>query len=118
MLVVAELDIGLFEFAAALDINLVGTIDEDIADGRVFEQDLERAEAKRLVEHLVDEAFALHAVEERVFGIAQAFDDEADFAPQRVAGQVADARQVKLVDELAMNDALEFIEALARAIAG
>ena len=64
---------------------MCGPLIEDIADRRVLEQHFERAEAEGLVEHLVDEAFALHAVEQRVFGIAQALDDEADFAAERIA---------------------------------
>ncbi len=95
-------------------INLVRAVDQDIADGRVLEQHFERAEAEGLVEHLVDEAFAFHAVEQRIFGIAQAFDHQANFAAQRVAGQVADARQVELVDQLAVNEPLEIFEAFRR----
>ena len=113
MFVVAELDVGLFQLAAAFDVDLVRAVDQDIADRRVLEQHFQRAEAEGLVEHLVDEALAFHAVEQRVFGVAQAFDDQADFAAQRVAGQVADARQVELVDELAVDDPFEFFEALA-----
>jgi hypothetical protein len=37
-------------------------------------------------------------------------DDQADFAPQHVAGQLADARQVELVDQLAVDLALEVVE--------
>src|SRR5262249_507585 len=68
-----------------------------------------------LIQHLVDEALALHAVQKRVLGVAQALDHEADLAAERVAGQVADARQVELIDELAVNEPLELFEALARA---
>ena len=46
--------------------------------------DFERAEAERLVEDLVDELLALHAVEQRVFGVAQVLDDPADVPPQGV----------------------------------
>ena len=77
----------------------------------VLEQHLQRAEAEGLVEHLVDEPFALHAVEQRVFGVAQALDDQADFAAQRVAVQVADPRQVELIDQLAVDQSLELLEA-------
>ena len=91
---------------------MCGTVDQNIADGRVFEEHFQGAEAERLVEHFVDEAFAFHAIEERVFRIAQAFDDEADFAAKRIARQVADARKIELVDQLAMNQPFEVFEAL------
>ena len=102
----------LLHLAAALDVDLVRPVDEDVADRRVLEQHLQRAEAERLVEHLVDEPLALHAVEQRVFGVAQALDDQADLAAERVALQVADARQVELVDQLAVDEPLELLEAL------
>ena len=89
---------------------------ENIADRRILEQDFQRAEAERLIEHFVDEAFAFHAIEQRILGIAQAFDDEANFAAQRIAGQVADARQIELVDELAVDEPFELFEALAVAV--
>ena len=112
MVVVAELDVGLLQLAAAFDVDLVRAVDQDIADGRVLEQHFQRAEAERLVEHLVDEALAFHAVEQRVFGVAQALDDQADFAAQRVAGQVADPRQVELIDQFAVDVPFQFFEAL------
>ena len=77
---------------------------------RVLEQQLQRPEAERLVQHLVDQPLALVAVEQRVFGVAQMFDDQADFAAQHVALQLADSRQVELVDQLAVNAALEILE--------
>ena len=70
----------LLHLAAAFDVDLVRAVDQDVADRRVLEQHLQRPEAERLVEHLVDEPLALHAVEQRVFGVAQALDDQADFA--------------------------------------
>ena len=44
------------------------------------------------------------------FGVAQVLDDQADFAAQHVAFQLADAGQVELVDELAVDLALELVE--------
>src|SRR5439155_7128101 len=89
VVVVTKLDVGLLQLAAAFDVNLVRPVDQNIADGRVFEQHLQRAEAERFVEHLVDEAFAFHAVEQRVFRVAQPLYHQPDLTPQRVAGQVA-----------------------------
>ena len=77
--------------------------------------DFQRAEAEGLVEHLVDEPLALDAVEQRVFGVAQVLDDQADVAAQGVAVQVADARQVELLDQLAVDVPLQLLEALVAA---
>ena len=50
MLVVAEDDVGLLELAFALDVDLVGAVDQDVGDRRILQQQLERAEAEQLVE--------------------------------------------------------------------
>ena len=102
--------VGLFHLAAAFDVDVLRPVDQDIADRGVLEQQLERAEAERLVEHFLDQPLALAAVEQRVFGVAEVLDDQADLAAQHVAFQLADARQVELVDELAVDPALEVLE--------
>ena len=58
----------------------------------------------------LDQPLALVAVQQRVFGVAEVLDDQADFAAQRVAFQLADPRQVELVDELAVDALLDDIE--------
>jgi len=114
VVVVAELDVGLLQLAAALDVDLVRPVDQDVADRRILEQHLQRSKAERLVEHLVDEALALHAVEQRVLGVAQALHHQADLAAEGVALQIADARQVELIDQLLVDEALQFLETLVR----
>ena len=110
--IVAELRIRFFNSAVAFDVHPMRAVDENIADRRILEQHFERPKAERLVEHFVDESFTLHPIEERVFRVAQAFDDQADLAPQGVAGQVADLREVKFVDQLAVNEPFKFFKAL------
>jgi len=55
VVVVAERDGGLLHLAAALDIDVLRPVDQDVADRRVLQQHLERPQAEGLVEHLVDE---------------------------------------------------------------
>src|SRR5262249_38210038 len=112
VVVVAELDVGLLHLAAPLNVDLVRPVDEDIADSWVLQQHLQRAETEGLVEDLVDQPLPLHAVEQRVLGVAQAFDDEADLAAEGVPLQVADARQVELIDQFAVDQPLEFFKTL------
>src|SRR5207248_11549985 len=109
----AALDLGLLQLAAALDVALVRAVHQDVRDRRVLEQDLQRAEPERLVEHLLDQLLALDAVEERVLGVAQVLDDAADVAPHGVAGQVADAGEVEPLDELRVDLPLQLVEVLA-----
>ena len=56
---VAEADVGFDQFAGALDVDVVEAVDQDIADGGIFEQRFERAQAEDFVEHFFDEALAL-----------------------------------------------------------
>ena len=110
VLVVAELHGGLFQAAAAFDVHVLRAVDHDFADRRLLEQHFERAEAEGFVEHFLDQAIAFVAVEERVLGVAQVFDDEANLAAKHFAFQLADARQVELVDELGVNPPLDVFE--------
>ena len=79
-------------------------------DRRVLEQHFQRPQAEGLVQNLVDQPLALVAVEQRVFGVAEVLDHQADFAPQQLAFQLADPIQVELVNELAVNPSFEILE--------
>ena len=63
MLLVLEAHAAGLEHAAALDIDAFVAVDQDVADGRVLEQRLERPEAGHLVEDLGDEVVELLGVE-------------------------------------------------------
>ncbi len=56
LLVAEELRRRQLELALALDVDPGRAVDHDLADRRVGQQVLERAEAERLVEHLLDQA--------------------------------------------------------------
>ena len=106
-----KVTLGLLHLAAALDVDVLRAVDEDVADRRVLQQHFQRPQAERLVEHLVDQPFALVAVQQRVFGVAEMLDDQADLAAEHVAFQFADPRQVELVDQLAVDPLLQGLEA-------
>ena len=84
-------------------VDVLRTVDQDVADRRVLQQHFQRTEAEGLVEHFVDQPLALVAVQQRVFGVAEMLDDQADFAAEHVAFQLADPGQVELVDQLAVD---------------
>ena len=58
----------------------------------------------------LDQLLAFRAVQQRVFAVAKMFDDEADFAAEDLALQLAHLGQVELVDQLAVDPLLEFFE--------
>ena len=76
----------------------------------ILQQHLQRPKAERLVEHFAHEPLSLVAVEQRVFGVAEMLDDQSDLAAQRVAFQLAHPRQIELVDQLAVDALLQFLE--------
>src|SRR5581483_6315145 len=61
---VGEADGGHFQHAVPLDVDRAVAVDQDVRDGRVAHQGRERPQAERLVQYLVDQPFALPAVEQ------------------------------------------------------
>jgi hypothetical protein len=110
--IVAEVDAGLFQAAAALHEDVLGAVDQNVADRAVLQEQLQRTEAEGLVQHLLDQPLALAAIEQRLFLVAQVLDDEANLLAEHVARQLADAGQVELIDELAVDLPLEVLELL------
>ena len=53
--VVLEDDVGLFEHAVPLDVDLIVAVDQDVGDVRVLQQRLERAEPEELVQDVGDQ---------------------------------------------------------------
>ena len=90
-----------------LDEDHLGAVDHDVGDLLVLQEQLQRPEAERLVEDLVDEPLALVAVQERVLGVAEVLDDAADLAAERGRVHLADPVHVEPVDELHVDVQLE-----------
>src|SRR6185503_18997068 len=64
--VVFELDTGFLEFAAALDVDVVGRVNQNVGDRSIGEQLLEWSETEELVPHFVDQTLTLDGGERRV----------------------------------------------------
>ncbi len=103
MLVVFERQDGFFELAAALDVDAVEAIDEDVGDGGVFEQRFERAEAEYLVEDLARQLLALSETERDSFAVDGTADEDENFLARRISGGAAKFFQVEAVEDLAMQ---------------
>ena len=58
MRLVLEADVGFDQAAAAFDIDVVEAVDHDVADGGIFEELFERAQAEDFVEDLFGDAVA------------------------------------------------------------
>ena len=116
MLVVAEDDRGLLDATLLLDEDALGTVDHDVADGVVLEQELKRTKAEGLVEDFFNQALAFSAVEHRVFGVDELLDDGADLTSEGGLIEVVDAVGIEAVDELGVDGAFEAFELLGHGV--
>ena len=98
------------QHAAALHVDLVGGVDQDVGDGVVLEQRLERAQAEDLVEDFLGDAVALHGTERNaLFG-----DDLLNEGKKlELAGagflSLAEFLEVETIDKLRVDSGLEFL---------
>ena len=109
--VVAERALHARQLAATLDEDVLGAVDQDVGDGRVAEQRLDRAEAGDLPDDLLDDLLALRLAERRRL-LAQEFADrEADLMND--LGLVLDLLQrleVEPLDEPVVEVDLELVD--------
>ena len=69
------------EHAGALDVDAFVAVDQDVVDGRVLQQRLDRPEAGHLVDDLVDEVLELLRVERDALGQHVLGDQRGDLPP-------------------------------------
>ncbi len=103
MRLVLETHAGRLQNALPLDIDAFVAVDQDVVDGRVLEQRLERAEAGHLVENFRDEVVELLRIERQPLDQHvlrhQLLDVIADF----LFGQLFQRRQIDLFDQPAVQ---------------
>ena len=102
MVLVLEPDIGLDHAAAALDVDVVEAVDHDVADGRVLEQRLERAQAEDFVEDLLDDALALGERHGDALVADEPLDYRADLGADDLLVERAELIGVERVEQLGM----------------
>ena len=103
MRLVLEAHAARLEQAAALDIDAFVAVDQDVADGRVLEQRLERAEPRHLVEDFGDEVVELLLIEREPLDQDVLRDELLDVRPHLVFGQLFQRREVDLLDQPAVQ---------------
>ena len=84
---VFEADAGFDDFAEAFNVDGIGAIDHDVADGHILHQRFERAEAEHLIEHLFDEPVAFAGVERNAFVANDALNADAQLFTHAVLVQ-------------------------------
>ena len=120
MRLVLEAHQGRLEHAAALDVDLLVAVDQNVVDGRILEQRLDRSESHHLVEDLGDEVFQLLRVEGQPFRHGVLRDHPVNLAADFVLRHLLERGQVDLLDQPAMQPDLgiEQLFAQQRAASG
>ena len=103
VLVVFERQAGDFELAGALDVDAVEAVDENVGDGRILEQRLERAEAENFVENLARQALAFGKAERHGLAVDRIADEDKNFFAGGIAGGAAEFFEVEAIEDLAMQ---------------
>ena len=107
MCVVVEDDVGQLELAAALDIHLPITVDEDVGDRGIGEQRLERTQSQHFVLDVPDEAAPLDIVDDDVFGFEQPLDQVPELLLQALRREIFHRLQVDLIQKRLVDVSLE-----------
>src|SRR6516165_10663932 len=112
MAVVFESNGGERKPSAPLDVDLIETVHQNVGNRRLFQQRLQGAETKDLVQNLFDNPVLLGGRHRHALVGKKALDDPAYLRPKTVFGKRRYAIQVEHADKLAMNLALEFEHAV------
>ena len=111
VLVALEMDVDPFELAAALDVDLAGSVDHDLGDRRVQQERFDRAKAGDLVEHDVDEPIALAAGHARPLLERQPVEDHREREAD-VLGALEGEERRPVVDRLVLQAQVELAQHL------
>ena len=101
--VVFEAETRRFELAGTFHVDLVVTVDQDVGDGRIFEQWFQRTQAEDFVENFARQTFAFGEAERNGFAVDRVAYQQQNFFASGVAGGAAQFFQVETVEDLAMK---------------
>ena len=107
VLVVLERRGHALQLAAALDEDVLVGVDQDVTDGRVVQQRLDRAEPEHVVQQLDEKHFALAEAERDVFFGEQLAEQRADFALSARAVGLRQRFEIQPVEQLLVDVRLE-----------
>ena len=101
--VVFEHHLGFFQHAAALDVNLLCAVHQDVTDGWILEQGLERAETVDFIENLASHGFSLGGGKRRLDLSDDALDDSENLRLCSLGWNGRDGFEIELVQKITMN---------------
>src|SRR5258708_15144806 len=101
--VVFEGQAGQFQLAGALDVHLVEPVHQNVGDGVVLEQGLERAETEDLIEDFARQALALGKAEGNDLAVDRVADESEHFLAGRISGGATQFFQIETIEDLAVQ---------------
>ena len=105
MPLVAEDGLRGLQLAVTFDVHLVVAVHEDVRDGRVLQQHLERPEPEELMQDVADQGLAFEQAQRRAIALAleHAADQCADFRLGVFALHAREPIQVQPVQQLLVD---------------
>ncbi|OIQ68464.1 hypothetical protein GALL_499450 [mine drainage metagenome] len=113
MTFVFEGDVGQFELAVAFNEDALWAVYQNIVDGFVFQQGLQRAEAHDLVIKLLVDGDAIVLVEDDVHFVQRFACDGGDFGAQAGFGRGFKRGQIEAVQQTFVQFELDVAQAIA-----
>ena len=104
-----ETDRGQFEQTPALHVHLLVPVNENVGDGRVLQQRLERTQAENLVQDLLADLLALKRAQQRLLAVHERDDRLPHFRADALVVDCGQRLQVDLVQQFAVKRELQFL---------
>ena len=102
-------DVGQFEQAAPLHVDLLVGVDQNVGDGGILQQRLQRPQAEHFVQHFVADLLFFERAEQRRLGVDQRDHRLAHFAAHALVVDGGQRFQVDLVHQLAVQGELQLL---------
>ena len=107
--IIFEAQAGRLEFARPFHIDLVVTIHQDVGDGGIFEQGLERAQTEDFIENFPGQALALGEAQRHGLAVHRIPNQQQHFFARGVAGGAPQFLQIETVKDLAVEVGLDLL---------
>lgn len=114
MRVIVKSHIGELELAASLHINVLGGVDQNIGDGRVGQQRLERSESEHFVAYVPHQLAPLDLVDGDALLVDDHLDQARKFLLDLLARQALQLFQLDPIDDRLMDVLFQLLVGVSR----
>jgi hypothetical protein len=107
--VIPKTNIGQLEQAVAFYVDLLIAVDQNVGDGWVLQQRLERPQAKYLVEDLFGDLLAFERAKQRLFAVDEGDDGLPHLATNPLVVNGGERLEIDLLQQLAVQRELQLL---------